>query len=137
MTSPPRSAALTPRAFTPPCESASLAPLLLTPILLRRPLQVGVRVEVLALSADGGHEPREVEQFHGEGRIAARGFRHPHYVAGQLFLMDDDVIGFLWLPIGTFVVFSRVPEEEEPTSEAVNAAAALGLRAPDFDEEDA
>ena len=89
-----------------------------------------MRVEVLALSADGGHEPREVEQFHGEGRIAARGFRHPHYVAGQLFLMDDDVVGFLWLAIGTFVVFSRVPEDEEP--DAVKAAAnakALGLSA--------
>ena len=77
---------------------------------------VGVRVEVLALTPDGKQEPREVEQFHGEGRVAARGFRHPHYVPGQLFLMDDDVVGFLWLPIGTFVVFSRVPEEDEPTS---------------------
>ena len=67
-----------------------------------------MRVEVLALSPDGKQEPREVEQFRGEGRVAARGFRHPHFVPGQLFLMDDDVVGFLWLPIGTFVVFSRV-----------------------------
>lgn len=89
---------------------------------------VGVRVEVLSISSSGGHEPREVEQFAGEGRIAARGFRHPHYVPGQLFLMDDDVIGFLWLPIGTFVVFSRVPEDEEPDAAAAAAsAAALGL----------
>jgi len=89
---------------------------------------VGVRVEVLSLSADGAHEPREVEQFRGEGRIAARGFRHPHYVPGQLFLMDDDVVGFLWLAIGTFVVFSRVPEDEEPDAAAAAAsAAALGL----------
>ena len=89
---------------------------------------MGVRVEVLSLSADGAHEPREVEQFKGEGRIAARGFRHPHYVAGQLFLMDDDVVGFLWLAIGTFVVFSRVPEEDEPDADAAKAnIAALGL----------
>ena len=27
--------------------------------------------------------------------------------------MDDDVVGFLWLAIGTFVVFSRVPEPDE------------------------
>jgi len=88
----------------------------------------GVRVEVLALSADGGHEPREVEQFHGQGRIAARGFRHPHFVPGQLFLMDDDVIGFLWLPIGTFVVLSRVPEDEELSAKtSVEAAVKLGL----------
>ena len=89
---------------------------------------MGVRVEVLALSPDGGHEPREVEQFHGEGRIAARGFRHAHYVPGQLFLMDDDVIGFLWLPIGTFVVFSREPEPDEArVAASTDAAAALGL----------
>merc|ERR1719152_607886 len=91
---------------------------------------VGVRVEVLSISSNGGHEPREVEQFRGEGRIAARGFRHPHYVPGQLFLMDDDVVGFLWLPIGTFVVFSRVPEEAERLTEnSAAAAAALGLSA--------
>ena len=85
-------------------------------------------MEVLALSADGGHEPREVEQFHGQGRIAARGFRHPHFVPGQLFLMDDDVIGFLWLPIGTFVVLSRVPEDEELSAKtSVEAAVKLGL----------
>ena len=61
-----------------------------------------------------GEEPNphpQVEQFNGEGRVAARGFRQDHFVPGQLFLMDDDVVGFLWLPIGTFVVFSRVPEE--------------------------
>jgi len=74
----------------------------------------GVRVEVLSISSDGAHEQREVEQFNGDGRVAARGFRQDHFVPGQLFLMDDDVVGFLWLPIGTFVVFSRVPEEEEP-----------------------
>jgi hypothetical protein len=89
---------------------------------------VGVRVEVMSLSPDGSHEPRDVEQFRGEGRIAAHGFRHPHFVPGQLFLMDDDVVGFLWLAIGTFVVFSRVPEDEEPDAEAAaKNAAALGL----------
>ena len=86
---------------------------------------VGVRVEVLALSPDGKQEPREVEQFRGEGRVAARGFRHPHFVPGQLFLMDDDVVGFLWLPIGTFVVFSRVPEEDEPDANAKSVSAEI------------
>lgn len=98
---------------------------------------VGVRVEVLSLSSDGDHEPREVEQFRGEGRIAARGFRHPHYVPGQLFLMDDDVVGFLWLAIGTFVVFSRVPEDNEPDADAAKAnVAALGLATANAAEED-
>ena len=91
---------------------------------------VAVRVEVLSLSSDEGQKPREVEQFLGEGRIAARGFKHPHYVPGRLFLMDDDVIGFLWMPIGTFVVFSRVPEDDEPDVEkALEALKELGLDA--------
>jgi hypothetical protein len=81
-----------------------------------------VRVEVLSVPADGNNEPKEVEQFRGEGRIAARGFRHPHFVPGRLCLMDDDVIGFLWMPIGTFVVFSRVPEDDEPSTKAAAAA---------------
>ena len=98
---------------------------------------MGVRVEVLSLTADGSHEPRDVEQFRGEGRIAARGFRHPHYVPGQLFLMDDDVVGFLWLAIGTFVVFSRVPEEDEPdAAQSAASAAALGLSASTQPEDD-
>jgi hypothetical protein len=74
---------------------------------------VGVRVEVVSLSSDGAPQQRDVERYHGEGRIAAKGFQHAHYVPGQLFLMDTDVVGFLWLPLGTLVVFNRVPEEEE------------------------
>jgi len=74
---------------------------------------VGVRVEVVSLSSDGVSQQREVERFRGEGRIAARGFQHAHYVPGQLFLMDDNVVGFLWVPLGTFVVFSRVEENED------------------------
>ena len=84
----------------------------------------GVRVEVVSLSADGNQEQKEVEQFQGEGRIAARNFQHAHFVPGQLFLMDDDVLGFLWLPLGTFVVFSRVEEDKECSAEAAAAAAA-------------
>ena len=86
-----------------------------------------MKVEVVSLSADGGQEQREVEQFRGEGRVAARGFQHAHYVPGQLFLMDDGVVGFLWLPIGTFVVFTRVPEAEEREAQ-VNARAERALK---------
>lgn len=84
----------------------------------------GVRVEVVSLSSDGSQEQREVEQYQGEGRIAAMGFEHAHFVPGQLFLMDTDVLGFLWLPLGTFVVFSRVNEEKECSPAAAAAAAA-------------
>ena len=85
---------------------------------------VGVRVEVVSLSSDGAPEQREVERYHGEGRIAARGFQHAHFVPGQLFLMDTDVLGFLWLPLGTLVVFNRVPEEEERELESALASPA-------------
>ena len=71
---------------------------------------VGVRVEVVSVGSDGTSQQREVERYQGEGRIAARGFQHAHYVPGQLFLMDNDVIGFLWLQLGTFVVFNRVQD---------------------------
>ncbi|KAL3923606.1 MAG: hypothetical protein SGPRY_004167, partial [Prymnesium sp.] len=83
-----------------------------------------VRVEVVSVSSDGSQEQREVEQFQGEGRIAAVDFQHAHFVPGQLFLMDEDVLGFLWLPLGTFVVFSRVNEDKECSAEAAAAAAA-------------
>jgi len=91
----------------------------------------GVRVEVVSLSSDGSQEQREVEQFQGEGRIAAINFEHAHFVPGQLFLMDEDVLGFLWLPLGTFVVFSRVHEDKECSpAAAAAAAAAFGDSAP-------
>jgi len=82
----------------------------------------GVRVEVVSLSSDGAPQQREVERYNGEGCIAARGFQHAHYVPGQLFLMDTDVLGFLWLPLGTLVVFNRVPEEEERRETVASAA---------------
>ena len=74
--------------------------------------EVDVRVEVISLAADDSHQQREVDRFKGEGRIAARGFQHAHFVPGQLFLLDADVIGFLWQPLGTFVVFSRETDHD-------------------------
>ena len=51
--------------------------------------------------------------------------------------MDDDVVGFLWLAIGTFVVFSRVPEDDEPDAASAAAnAKALGLAEPANPEDD-
>ena len=73
---------------------------------------VGVRVEVVSISSEGSSQ-QKVERYRGEGQIAARGYSHAHYVPGQLFLMDENVIGFLWVALGTFVVFNRVGEEGE------------------------
>ena len=46
------------------------------------------------------------------------------------------MVGFLWLAIGTFVVFSRVPEEEEPDADtgAANAATFGQRRSPGEDD---
>ena len=67
----------------------------------RRPSRVAVEAE-----------QREVERYHGEGRVAARGFQHAHYVPGQLILVEPDTIGFLWQQMGIFVVFNR--EQDGP-----------------------
>eukprot|EP00967_Tisochrysis_lutea_P153867 scaffold304540_cov40-Tisochrysis_lutea.AAC.2 len=85
---------------------------------------VGVRVEVVSVGSDGTSQPQEVERYKGAGRIAARGFQYAHFVPGQLFLMDTDVIGFLWLQLGTFVVFNRVSDEPPDDADDYGYAAA-------------
>jgi hypothetical protein len=64
---------------------------------------------VQCFSNDGG----EVEQFPGEGRVARSGFRDANFVPGRLFILDDDTISFIWLPLGTVVVFKRVEDRGE------------------------
>jgi hypothetical protein len=58
-------------------------------------------------------EGEEVEQFRGAGRVARSGFRDANYVPGRLFILGDDAISFIWLPLGTVVVFTRVKEGNE------------------------
>jgi hypothetical protein len=58
-------------------------------------------------------EGDEVEQFRGAGRVARSGFRDANYVPGRLFILGDDAISFIWLPLGTVVVFTRVKEGDE------------------------
>ena len=84
-----------------------------------------------ALAADDSHQRREVDRFKGEGRIAARGFQHAHFVPGQLFLLDADVIGFLWQPLGTFVVFSRETDHDGISSSTGDIAAVAAVTGED------
>jgi hypothetical protein len=58
-------------------------------------------------------EGEEVEQFRGAGRVARSGFRDANFVPGRLFILGDDAISFIWLPLGTVVVFTRVKEGDE------------------------
>jgi hypothetical protein len=58
-------------------------------------------------------EGEEVEQFRGAGRVARSGFRDANFVPGRLFILGDDAISFIWLPLGTVVVFTRVKEVHE------------------------
>jgi len=73
---------------------------------------VGVGVQVMSVSADGETREHEAERFAGEGCVAARGFQHAHFVPGQLFLMEEGMLGFLWMPLGTMVVFKRLEGAE-------------------------
>jgi hypothetical protein len=61
---------------------------------------------VQCLSTDG----KDVEQYKGMGRVARSGFRDANFVPGRLFILGDDAISFIWLPLGTVVVFKRVSE---------------------------
>jgi hypothetical protein len=52
----------------------------------------------------------EVEQFRAAGRVARSGFRDANFVPGRLFILNDNSISFIWLPLGTVVVFTRQKE---------------------------
>lgn len=73
---------------------------------------VGVGVQMVSVSADGEAQQHEAERFAGEGCVAARGFQHAHFVPGQLFVMEEGVLGFLWMPLGTMVIFRRLEGAE-------------------------
>ena len=59
------------------------------------------------VNSNGG---TEVEQFRGAGRVARSGFRDANFVPGRLFILNDNSISFIWLPLGTVVVFTRQKE---------------------------
>lgn len=73
-------------------------------------------VEIVRIQPEGTHEKTEAERYRGEGCVAAKGYQRAHYIPGQLHLLEDgedlDVVGFHWVQLGTFVMFSRATEEE-------------------------
>lgn len=42
--------------------------------------------------------------------ITTNGGKQAHFANGQLYLMDHNINGFMWLPLGNSVVFSRIDE---------------------------
>lgn len=83
-------------------------------------------VEVVRLSQeDSSADKRDVPHFEGQGRVAAKGFQQDRFVPGKLYLLDDDVVGFLWVPLGAFVVFSRVKEDSPVESSAASSGETL------------
>lgn len=74
-----------------------------------------VNLKVMAVTKDGKYAEHEADHFEGQGRVASSNFESPHFVPGQLYILDDDIVGFLWLPLGQFVLFNRmedVPDKE-------------------------
>lgn len=81
----------------------------------KEPVSEGL-VEIVRIQPEGTHEKTEAERYRGEGCVAAKGYQRAHYIPGQLHLLEDgddlDVVGFHWVQLGTFVMFSRASEEE-------------------------
>lgn len=47
-----------------------------------------------------------VAAFRGKGQVAEAGFRRAQQVEGRLVLFEEEgVLGFMWLPLGTLIVF--------------------------------
>lgn len=70
-------------------------------------VKVGI---VMAVTKDGKYAEHEADHFEGQGRVASNNFESPHFVPGQLYILDEDIVGFLWLPLGQLVLFNRMED---------------------------
>ena len=46
--------------------------------------------------------------FEGEGQVAAANFQFPYFVPGRLLLFPEGFFGFLWLPLGSLIMFEYI-----------------------------
>ncbi|XP_060082624.1 F-box only protein 31-like [Ylistrum balloti] len=49
-------------------------------------------------------------RFHGKGRIAGHGYHNPSLTPGHLVVFDDNTLGFMWMELLSFSMYSRVME---------------------------
>ncbi|OWF37959.1 F-box only protein 31-like [Mizuhopecten yessoensis] len=49
-------------------------------------------------------------RFHGKGRIAGHGYHNPSLTPGHFVVFDDDTLGFMWMELLSFSMYSRVTE---------------------------
>mmetsp|Transcript_3822 Transcript_3822/g.9908 ORF Transcript_3822/g.9908 Transcript_3822/m.9908 type:complete len:296 (-) Transcript_3822:85-972(-) len=71
------------------------------------------RTVVRRLSS-GAESEHLVTRYTGSGQVATKGFTDPCFVEGELFMFDTETVGFMWVPFGQLILFSRVdgPEAE-------------------------
>lgn len=55
-----------------------------------------------------------IEAFNGLGQVAMQGFKNARMVPGQLILFPHGIFGFLFLPLGSLLVFDKVDETMPP-----------------------
>jgi hypothetical protein len=80
----------------------------------------GLAIEVVSVNKEN-QKQMPVGLFGGEGRISRQSNEEAHWTEGALCLtgLDDMSFGFLWVPVGLFVVFRR-PDAEGDTDEHVH-----------------
>jgi hypothetical protein len=68
----------------------------------------GIAIEVVSVTEDDKKE-MPVGLYSGEGRISKMKNDEAHWANGALCLMvmGEETFGFLWIPLGLFVVFKR------------------------------
>ncbi|XP_033754683.1 F-box only protein 31-A-like [Pecten maximus] len=49
-------------------------------------------------------------RFHGQGRIAGHGYHNPSLTPGHFIVFDNDTLGFMWMELLSFSMYSRVTE---------------------------
>jgi len=61
-----------------------------------------------------------VVAIQGRGQVAKAGFQSPTFIDGQLLLFEEGVLGFIFLPMASMIVFERVFEETDKATAGDN-----------------
>lgn len=80
----------------------------------------GFAIEVATVQ-DDDRTPMPVGLYSGEGRISKKKNDEAHWANGALCLMGlgEEIFGFLWIPLGLFIVFKRPGSDDDDDDKAV------------------